>query len=138
MIGQFVGKYAFLSNFSPSVVTFEGHKYPSVEHAYQAAKTLDPKSRKVFQVPTTLTAGQAKRLGRTLDLRENWENIKVGIMYQLLVDKFSDTNLRLKLQATGTEELVEGNDWGDTFWGVCEGVGENYLGRCLEKVRSTL
>ena len=138
MIGQFVGKYGFLSNFSPSIVTFEGHKYPSVEHAYQAAKTVDPKSRKVFQVPTDLTAGQAKRLGKTLDLRPNWESIKVGIMYQLLVDKFSDVNLRLKLQATGTEELVEGNDWGDTFWGVCDGVGENYLGKCLQQVRSTL
>lgn len=137
-IAHFDGKYSFLSNFYNSEVIFEGQTYPSVEHAYQAAKTTNPVARKVFQKPTTLTAGQAKRLGKTLDLRPHWEAIKVGIMFQLLTEKFTDTNLRLRLQATETEELIEGNDWDDTFWGVCNGVGENMLGKCLMKVRETL
>lgn len=138
MISHFGGKYRFLSNFFPCKVEMEGKNYPSVEHAYQAAKTTDPRARIAFQIPSDLTTGQAKRLGQQLDLRSNWENIKIGVMYRLLVSKFSDTNLRLQLQATGEEELIEGNDWGDSFWGVCGGVGENFLGKCLMQVRSTL
>jgi hypothetical protein len=137
-ITSFTGKHSFLSNFSHSPVTYEGAEYASVEHAYQAAKTLNLVARRAFQITGTLTAGQAKRLGKTLDLRTGWEEIKVGIMYSLLVEKFSDTNLRLRLLATEDAELVEGNDWGDTFWGVCDGVGENYLGQCLMKVRDKL
>lgn len=137
-IERFDGQYRFLSNFYPCEVTFEGHTYPTTEHAYQAAKTLNHQARQVFQVGGGLTAGQAKRHGATLDLRPDWHDVNVGIMFHLNVLKFQDVDLRSKLMATGDTELVEGNDWDDTFWGVCNGVGDNYLGKILMQLRTMI
>lgn len=138
MIDSFSGKYRFLSNFYPIQVTYDGGRYPTVEHAYQAAKTLDASTRLLFQVPSALSPGQAKGLGRGLTLRADWEQVKVNIMYQLLESKFEDEHLRLCLLDTGEEELIEGNTWGDRFWGVCNGRGENMLGRLLMQLRESL
>jgi ribA/ribD-fused uncharacterized protein len=135
VIDNFTGKYRFLSNFYPAVVEFDGQKYPSTEHAFQAAKTLNLQARVPFQVGGSFTAGQAKRHGKTLDLRPDWESVKIGIMYELNVQKFQDLTLRRQLLATEDQVLVEGNDWGDTFWGVCDGEGANMLGKILMQVR---
>lgn len=125
--------YEFLSNFYTCPVTFEHVTYPSAENAYQASKTLDLTARKQFE---TCTAGQAKRLGRTLVLRPNFNQAKVTIMYDILRNKFgSSQELMRKLLATGSEELVEGNVWHDTFWGVCDGKGQNMLGKMLMHLR---
>lgn len=137
MINSFSGQYRFLSNFYPHLVEFEGAFYPTNEHAYQAAKTLNLSARRQFQTPT-LTAGQAKRLGAQLDLRDDWRTVNIGIMFALNRQKFDDVGLRLLLLATGDQELVEGNHWDDTFWGVCNGVGENWLGKVLMQVRNCL
>jgi ribA/ribD-fused uncharacterized protein len=119
-------------------VEFEGMVYPSVEHAYQAAKTKNLSERVVFQSPD-LTAGKAKRLGSKLVLRDDWEEVKISIMKELNFKKFSENeSLREKLLATGIKEIVEGNNWGDTFWGVCKGVGENNMGKILMRVRGVL
>lgn len=135
MINRFDDAYAFLSNFYSAPVTFEGTTFPTVEHAFQAAKTLDKTERlKVL----TMTPGQAKRFGRHVQLRSDWESIKVDIMTQLVRQKFSHEPLCSKLLATGSEELVEGNWWHDTFWGVCNGVGENHLGQILMQIRTEL
>lgn len=137
MINSFTGKYRFLSNFWPARVTYEGIEYPTTEHAYQAAKTLDVLDRIIISHLTT--PGQAKRAGKDIKLREDWEHVKVGIMRELLQQKFSrHTDLAHLLVDTGDEELVEGNTWGDVFWGVCRGKGQNVLGHLLMEVRKDL
>ena len=110
--------------------------YPSVEHAFQAAKTLDPLARELIR--TAPTPKEAKRLGRAVDLRLDWEDVKVDVMRGLLVWKFLQEPYRSLLLSTGDEELVEGNFWRDQFWGKCDGVGENRLGRLLMEVRTGL
>jgi ribA/ribD-fused uncharacterized protein len=135
MIDRFDGDNRFLSNFYKWAVRFEGIVYPSVECAFQAAKTTDVDLRIDF---IEMTSAQAKHAGRRLKLRADWEQVKLGIMEQLLTAKFSDKPMRQKLMATGNQQLVEGNDWHDAFWGVCDGVGENHLGRLIMKVRDQL
>jgi len=136
MIDEFDGEYWFLSNFSISLVEFEGLKYPTVEHAYQAAKTKEPKVREIFSTlgPPSL----AKKLGRNIIMRSDFEYKKKDIMLQLLRNKFSDENLARRLLATGDQELVEGNSWYDVFWGKCNGEGTNWLGILLMEVRDEL
>lgn len=136
-ISVFVGQYAFLSNFYLCPVMFEGDLYPSSEHAFQAAKTHDPMLRS--RIASQRKPHHAKQVGRSVLLREDWNEVRVGIMTDILRDKFTrNPKLRAKLLATGNAELVEGNTWGDTFWGVCDHRGENKLGHALMRVRSEL
>lgn len=135
-IDQFRGKYKFLSNFYPCKVILDGVEYHSVENAYQAAKTLDEKERIRFQV---LTAKQAKQAGKLLDIRDDWSYTRLIIMIDLVTQKFSnDHTLKQMLIDTGNAELIEGNEWKDTFWGVCEGKGSNHLGKILMGIRTKL
>jgi len=134
IIAEFQGQYQFLSNFYPSPLTFDGIKYSTSEHAYQAMKTLDISERE--RISKLLTAGQAKRAGKLVKLRPDWDNIKDQIMFDIVKAKFQQNlELRYKLLATGNSELQEGNYWGDTYWGICRGVGQNKLGKILMKVR---
>ena len=135
-IDRFSGKYRFLSNFYPTHVTLDGLDYSTVEHAYQAAKTFDRDLQRAIIISGS--PGQAKRLGRTVILREDWEFVKIPIMYSLVSQKFDAEYLGVRLKATSPEYLVEGNIWGDAFWGVCGGRGENYLGKILMSVRLKL
>lgn len=132
-IEAFTGRYRFLSNFYPSVIVWEGIVYATVEHAYQALKTDDIESRRAIAGMTT--PGHAKRLGQNVVLRDNWEKDKVFRMLELLYLKFESPALRKKLLGTRDEQLVEGNNWGDTFWGVCNGKGKNILGKLLMQIR---
>lgn len=133
-ITSFDGIYRFLSNFHPVMVKLDGETYPSTEHAYQAAKSLDPAYRAGF---LTCTATEAKRRGRRAVLRADWEQVKIGVMLDLLRQKFAhETELAALLDQTGDRELIEGNWWGDTFWGVCRGKGQNHLGKLLMQVRA--
>lgn len=136
-IHEFQGRYRFLSNFWPSVVTYDGERYPTVEHAYQAAKSDDPAYRLRISVETQGSPSVAKRIGRSAKLRPDWDAVKLDIMLGLLRQKFSPGHeeLREQLLNTGDAELVEGNTWGDTFWGRCRGTGYNHLGRLLMQVR---
>jgi ribA/ribD-fused uncharacterized protein len=137
MIYEFKNSYHFLSNFYLHPVTFEGITYPSSEHAYVAAKTLDVEKR--LEIANVETAGKVKRLGRALDLRPDWEEVKVDIMRTIVREKFKDPVLRSKLARTAPHELVEGNWWNDRFWGQCPvGVGENWLGRILMEIRDEI
>jgi ribA/ribD-fused uncharacterized protein len=126
-IDYFKYEWAFLSNFYPSEVTFEGVLYASVEHAYQAAKFTDPEIRSKFAVKTNprLTPGQAKRLAHSLRdkglQRPDWDEISLTVMRGLLVQKFSGSILKRKLLSTFSAYLEEGNYWHDTFYGVCHG-----------------
>lgn len=133
-ITSFTGEYRFLSNFYRVDVELgrDGDVYPTVENAYQAAKTTDRSERIPFR---SCTPGQAKRMGRRLELRPDWEEVKVDIMRHLLRQKFASGPLARLLLATGDAELVEGNTWNDTFWGVCRGKGRNMLGKLLMETR---
>lgn len=134
---EFKGKNRWLSNFDSPPVYYEGVRYPSVEAAYQAAKTLDLEARKRF---TQMLPGDAKRIGsmRSHVVREDWDSVRVEIMRDLVTQKFSVEPYRSKLAATGDCLIVEGNYWGDVFWGVCRGVGENVLGKIIMEVRAAL
>lgn len=134
-IEEFQGKYRFLSNFWGAPVEFEGLCYPSVEHAFQAAKTLDKEQRKGF---LKIKANEAKRLGRKVTLRSDWEEVKLSIMKELLIKKFQHEDLKQKLLMTRPHKLIEGNNWNDTFWGVCRGEGQNNLGKLIMEVRDSL
>jgi ribA/ribD-fused uncharacterized protein len=132
-IVEFKGKHRWLSNFSDAKVSYEGVEYPTVEHAYQASKTLVADERRdICAQPTPVLA---KKRGRKVTMREDWDQVKIPIMEDLLSQKFSDPVLAKKLVETGDSQLVEGNWWGDVFWGVCRGEGQNNLGKILMKIR---
>lgn len=136
-IDSFKGEYNFLSNFYLHDVEFEGEIYKSNEHAYCAAKTLDPDER--WLIRSAATPGKAKKLGRSIVLRGDWDQIKFDIMLDLLRKKFVPrTELSEKLLITGDAHLEEGNWWGDFIWGVCRGKGLNMLGKLLMQVRDEL
>lgn len=140
MITRFSDNFRFLSNFWPCEIQFDGYTYPSVEHAYQAAKTLDPGERKIIRACST--PGRAKRAGRKAHLRPDWDNVKLQIMSDLVTQKFTDPNLARKLRATSPKALIEGNNWHDNFWGIClcpkckNIIGQNHLGTILMKTRA--
>jgi ribA/ribD-fused uncharacterized protein len=117
-ITSFKDEWEFLSNFYPAPITYDGAEYPTVEHAFQAAKTLNPAQREEIRVAPT--PGKAKQLGRIVDRRPDWELIKQTVMAQLLAAKFTNyPELRKKLIATGNLFLEEGNTWHDNYWGAC-------------------
>src|ERR1700724_285755 len=133
VIDSFRGEYRWLSNFYPYQIEYEGEEYPSVENAYQAAKTDDLQVRQLF---LRISAKEAKALGKKVKMANGWEMKKLSVMRKLLRKKFAPgTELHRKLLATGNAELVEGNFWHDYFWGVCNGKGENWLGRILMELR---
>jgi ribA/ribD-fused uncharacterized protein len=139
-IDSFEGEYRFLSNFWPVIIPFEGKNYPSLEHAYQAAKTTNMELRKhISELPKP---GKAKYFGRNLgeNLRPDWtDEMRLATMTVLVRAKFLDNaGLARELLNTGDAELVEGNKHHDNFYGVCDGVGENNLGKILMKVRQEL
>ena len=136
-IEGFRDDFRFLSNFFPSPIEFDRILFPTVEHAYQAAKSDDRADRKM--IAALPSPGSAKRAGGKLVLREGWNEHKVDVMAELLRLKFTNhPDLRDLLLATGECSLVEANTWGDKYWGVCGGAGENHLGRLLMQVREEL
>jgi ribA/ribD-fused uncharacterized protein len=146
VILKFRGKYRFLSNFYPCEVEYEGLVYPSVENAYQAAKTA-PFRRKQF---TNISPKKAKQLGKKVPmLYRDWNVRRLKVMEELIRKKFTQNEeLKQKLLETGDAILVEGNTWNDEFWGVnlkkpdpnseFGYKGQNWLGKILMKVRDEL
>ncbi|MDD5704187.1 MAG: NADAR family protein [Dehalococcoidales bacterium] len=129
-ISVFGGSYAFLSNFYRDI---NGN---CVEIEYQSAKATNEADYQL--IIASRTSSEAKRLGRRIICRKDWDIIKLAIMYRLVKKKFSIEPLRSMLIDTGNMELIEGNYWNDTYWGVCKGVGKNHLGNILMCVRSEL
>lgn len=129
----FYYEYRFLSNFHQCTVYFEGICYNSSESAYMAAKTENTTIRKQISL---MEPSEAKKFGRTIELRENWSEIKFDVMSVILFDKFyRNDDLRKWLIATGDKYLEESNHWNDIFYGVCNGKGENNLGKILMGIR---
>lgn len=137
VIDSFTGEYAFLSNFYEAPMVVGGRVVKTVEHAYQAAKANN--QEEALAILALDTPAQTKKAGRKVNLRATWNDEKLQIMIALLIAKFTQhRDLAEKLVATGDAYLVEGNWWGDTHWGVCKGVGENWLGRILMTIRSLM
>ena len=138
MITRFAAEYEFLSNFHNCPVMYEGMMFENSEAAFQAAKCTDANERIAF---THLTGAQAKKFGRKVTLRPDWDEVKLDVMYAVVKDKFCrNKELVAKLLATGDEEIREGNYWHDKYWGVDirSGAGENHLGKILMMVRQEI
>ena len=135
MIDSFRGKYSWLSNFALVQIIAGGITFDSVEAAFQASKCANESDMKQFE---HLTPGQAKRLGRKIKMIHDWNMFKYTVMETLLIQKFNTPKYKKLLIETGEEELVEGNTWNDTYWGVCRGRGQNKLGELLMKIRKEL
>lgn len=142
-ITSFSGEYACLSNFyrPHTHLTYGMINYPTVEHAFQASKTLSLFKRS--QISRLQTPQEAKGMGKGLTLRDDWEELKQGIMYMLILQKFNkNINLADILISTEGEELIEGNTWGDMEWGMVriygKWKGNNKLGKILMQVREEL
>lgn len=143
VIDSFRGDHYFLSNFYPALVPFRGVVFPSSEHAFMAAKTNDPDEFRA--ILSAETPGDAKRLGRKVSLVADWDTLRYGVMYEVLLSKFTyNKDLRTLLLATRGSLLVEGNTWHDQTWGTCvcpkhEDVpGDNALGVILMTLRLRL
>lgn len=138
MINDFHGEHFYLSNFYDARVTWEGLTYLNSEAAFQAAKVLTNEERLPF---TVLPPNKAKRMGRQVKLRPDWEQVKTRVMEEIVRAKFTQNpDLAELLLSTGDAELIEGTTWGDTCWGIDlrTGKGENRLGKILMKVRAEL
>lgn len=140
MIDSFRGEYHWLSNFDETPFYIGPYRCKSVEHAYQAYKAFKSNQDELGdKILNAETPGISKKLGRTATLPPDWEEIKLSVMISLLLSKFcQNRHLCEKLIATGDQELVEGNWWGDKYWGVCNGEGENWLGKALMSIRDTI
>lgn len=133
----FEGEFRWMSNFWPVSLLFDGVRYGSVEQAYQAAKTLDPDER--LKIQMTKTPGRAKKQGRSLTVRSDWDAVKIAIMLRLQRQKYRNRRLSGRLAATGKRQIFELNAWNDVFWGVVENEGGyegvNAMGQILSLVR---
>lgn len=136
MITSFRNKYFFLSNFYEAPIIFDNVRYRNNEAAFQAQKCIDPEDRKKF---SELDPATAKKMGRKIKLRSDWEDVKVSLMRKIVFAKFTQhPNLTVELLNTKDEELVEGNNWGDKVWGQVNGEGQNLLGKILMEVRDEI
>lgn len=132
---RFRGEHWYLSNMYPCDITYNGHHFTCVEAAFQAQKDLSRVSE--FE---GISGKDAKRLGRQVRLREGWNEMRDDIMKEILDVKFSDPELARKLASDQDIKrsggvITEENEWGDRYWGVCNGVGRNRLGELLQEVR---
>lgn len=136
MINEFRGPYYFLSNFYEAPVTWNSITYRNNEAAFQSAKTNNITVRETF---ATMNPSTAKREGRRVTLRPDWEEVKYQVMYEICLAKFTQNReLRERLLTTGDEYLEEGNTWGDRIWGTVNGQGNNWLGKILMQVREEI
>jgi len=148
LINGFYGRWVFLSNFYPSVLTWEGITYPTAEHAYNAGKTASRALR--YVIAEAADPAKAKKLGRNLELRPDWERARYQVMRDVLRAKFACNPLRVEaLLSTGDAVLIEsqsvGDRWHDQHWGdcycgrpACVEAGANHLGWLLMELRANL
>lgn len=139
-IETFFGQYRFLSNFWACEFVWDNIVWQNSEGAYVAAKTLDREQR--LAISKITEPGKVKRYGRSMELRPDWEQVKVPLMYEIVKAKFTQNpDLRQALIDTGDAILEEGNTWGDRVWGISppgSGNGRNELGKILMRLREEL
>lgn len=154
MIDSFRGRWLFLSNFYPVEIEHQGIKYPTVEHYYVAMKIKNDQQingqfisymdcrEMISKIPAD-KANMAKNFGKTLKIRKDWDDIRLDTMFWGVQEKFKKDDLIEMLLMTGDEELIEGNNWHDNFFGICNcgpcgGKGLNNLGKILMKIRKNI
>lgn len=139
MITEFRDKYRWLSNFWPCEIQFRGMQFITLEHGYMSAKSDDLEWKKFCSDPNN-SPTKVKRKSRKIVLREDWDSIKIEVMRELLILKFSQRSFKKLLLETGDRQIQEGNRWGDTFWGVClkTNTGSNNLGKLIMEIREEL
>lgn len=136
-IESFSNEYHFLSNFYICDVPYLGEIYRSAEHAYQSAKTINKDQHDAIK--NCKTPAMAKKLAKYAEIRSDWNDIKYNIMIEIVYSKFiHNDRLALLLINTHDYELIEGNTWNDYYWGICNNIGENNLGKILMSVRNVL
>jgi len=128
--------YDFLSNFYRSTIWVDGKSWPTIEHAYQAYKSLNEDEREIIRKASN--PAEAKKLGRSVTLRDDWDSVKFSLMKSFVQKKFESPFLADLLIKTDDAELIHGNTWNDKVWGVCRGSGENLLGKILMEVRDEI
>ena len=147
MIESFSGRYNFLSNFYPAKIEHQGITYPTLEHYYVSMKVkndqqIDGKYITMIDCRELIAKmpnpARVKQFGKIIKVRRDWDDVKLDIMLWGIREKFKHTDLKDLLLSTGDQELVEGNTWNDTYWGICRGEGQNNLGKILMKVRMEL
>ena len=147
MISGFNGRWSFLSNFYPCLIYHQGLEYKSVEAFYVAMKIDSDQiiNGKYYtsgdfreMISKLDNPGLIKKIGQKVKLRKDWDSKKLEYMNWAVREKFKDESLKEMLLLTGDQEIIEENYWGDTFWGVCKGKGQNHLGKILMKVRDEL
>lgn len=135
-IYEFQNEYRFLSNFYPSQFHYNSISYPTVEHFYQSEKTLNMIEK--HNIINASSPNIAKKLGKTVEIRADWLDVRDMVMMSGLVEKFKQNpQLRKYLLETNNRYLIEGNGWGDDYWGYDwkNGFGENRLGQMLMTIR---
>jgi hypothetical protein len=134
---SFDGEHQYLSNFYFAEFVWDGIIWPTSEHAFQAAKVINREERIALSHITN--PGSVKAAGKLVPLREDWQEVKIQTMHDVVYEKFKQ-NLHIQklLLNTGNSYLEEGNTWNDTTWGVCDGVGANNLGIILMQVRDEI
>lgn len=147
MISGFNGRWSFLSNFYPCLIYHQGLEYKSVEAFYVAMKIDSDQiiNGKYYtsgdfreMISKLDNPGLIKKIGKKVKLRKDWDSKKLEYMNWAVREKFKDESLKEMLLLTGDQEIIEENYWGDTFWGICKGKGQNHLGKILMKVRDEL
>lgn len=137
MISHFRKEYGWLSNMHACQIEYEGHVFKSVENAYMWAKNTD--NDVWLSICLNKEPNVVKKLSKGIVMREDWNDVKLKIMYELLLLKFKQEPFKTKLKETGLENIQEGNFWNDRFWGVClksnPNEGENHLGRLIMHIR---
>ena len=144
VVPKFEGEFFFLSNFYEAPFSWRGNEFRTAEHAFQAAKayhipdsTIDVMGAYWNKVVEAPDPAKAKYAGRSVNIDvKSWDAQKVQYMREIIHAKFYDVpGLAGQLVNTGVMLLVEGNTWGDKFWGRCEGKGLNTLGTILMEER---
>lgn len=132
---KFKNEFYFLSNMYPCELHINGLTFTCAEAAFQSFKVLDKEARKQFQ---GISGFEAKKLGKQVSLRTDWNNIRLDVMLAVLKVKFKQHPELATLLKMINVPIVEDNTWNDTFWGRCNGRGNNYLGKLLEQIKETL
>lgn len=130
----------WFSNFLPfdRPLIYDGETYRTPEHFYQAMKTTSKNRR--AEIAATPKPGSAKRLGREVAIRKDWEDVKYGVMMYAQLWRFREGSPARDVLMNVEGDIVEWNNWHDRIWGkcVCEecgGEGGNLLGRILMRIR---
>lgn len=140
MIYKFREKYGWLSNMATCRVVVYGKTFESVENAYMYLKKPDDKEWGEFCMKNP--PNKVKTASKDIEIRNDWEDVKLKVMYNLLIQKYTTEPFKTKLLETGNENIVEGNYWNDKFWGVdlkeTPNIGENWLGRLIMDIRNKI